>query len=164
MRAIYLSENLIVGEAINIDGDKAHHFYNVLRLRVGDKILVLSGAGVSSIAEIEAISKRFVSIKCLEQETHETPKLQIDLGISKLKKDAMDSVLKAACELGIMNIHILDSEYSQNYPLKPSRLEKLLISGLEQSNNPFMPNIYEGKIFDINFNEYSKIFLFSSPL
>jgi 16S rRNA (uracil1498-N3)-methyltransferase len=164
VRAIFHPEKLEIGETSNIEGDKAHHFCNVLRIKAGEQILALSGAGTSSIIEVQNISKRLVQIKCLEQKSETRPRLKVDLAISKLKKDAMDSVLKACCEMGIVNIHILSSEYSQNYPLKESRIEKLLVSGVEQSNNPFMPKIFEGELLDFSFDEYSKVFLFSSEM
>lgn len=162
MRAIYLPENLSVGEKLLIHGEKAHHFFNVLRIKTGEKVLILSGDGCKSIVEIKNITKKEMEILCLEQSYVELPELKIDLAISKLKKEAMDAVIKSCCEMGIGNIFIVDSEFSQKYPIKESRIEKLLISGIEQSNNAFIPKVIETEISKLPYKSYSKIFQFST--
>jgi RsmE family RNA methyltransferase len=94
MRAIYFPEKISIDESLTIYGEKAHHFFNVLRIKTGEKILILSGTGCKSVVEIQSITKKEMQILCLEQTNEDFPKLKIDLVISKLKKEAMDAVLK----------------------------------------------------------------------
>jgi 16S rRNA (uracil1498-N3)-methyltransferase len=160
MRAVYL--NSIIGEGkTTLEGVQAHHLINVLRIKVGTELLGLDGVGTIYNLKIEEVLKKKIILSLIEKK--KTPaKLDLDLMIGKVKKEAMDLSLKQCCELGINNITILNSEFSQRYEMKPERTSKLLISGIEQANNPYLPSLSEIEFRDINTDAYENIMYFSS--
>ena len=160
MRAVYL--NSIIGEGkTTLEGVQAHHLINVLRIKVGTELLGLDGVGTIYNLKIEEVLKKKIIVSLIEKKKIPA-KLDLDLMIGKVKKEAMDLSLKQCCELGINNITILNSEFSQRYEMKPERTLKLLISGIEQANNPYLPNLSEIEFRDINTDAYENIMYFSS--
>jgi 16S rRNA (uracil1498-N3)-methyltransferase len=160
MRAVYL--NSIIGEGkTTLEGVQAHHLINVLRIKVGTELLGLDGVGTIYNLKIEEVLKKKIIVSLIEKKKAPA-KLDLDLMIGKVKKEAMDLSLKQCCELGINNITILNSEFSQRYEMKPERTSKLLISGIEQANNPYLPNLSEIEFRDIKTDAYENIMYFSS--
>jgi 16S rRNA (uracil1498-N3)-methyltransferase len=160
MRAVYL--NSIIGEGkTTIEGVQAHHLINVLRIKVGTELLGLDGIGTIFNLKVEEVLKKKIILSLVEKKKN-PPKLDLDLMVGKVKKEAMDLALKQCCELGINNITILNSEFSQRYEMKPERTSKLLISGIEQANNPYLPKLSEIEFRDINTDAYENIMYFSS--
>jgi 16S rRNA (uracil1498-N3)-methyltransferase len=141
MRALLQKEKLSETTLVVISGESAHHL-NVVRVKVGDEILLINGMGEKSISIIESISKKEVIIKTgkifSEQQKH-----QFCLGLALPKKDAFEEILKMAVELGVSEIFPLSSKFSQMKYAPNERFDRLIESAMIQSNNLFWPKIHE---------------------
>ena len=160
MRAVYFDSVIEEGKT-TLEGDQAHHLINVLRIKVGADIMGLDGKGTFYNLKVEEVQKKKIILSLIDKKKN-TPKLDLDIMIGKVKKEAMDLSLKQCCELGVNNIFILNCEFSQRYDLKLERTAKLLTSGIEQANNPYLPNLSELEFGDINTDVYENIMYFSS--
>lgn len=166
MRAIFL-ENLTnmlndSVDEIEIIGESAIHLIKVLRIKVKDALIGLDGLGTRYSLEVTTIKRSSIICKILNSTTEERKEV-VDLAIGQTKKDALDLILKQSCELGIRKIRILSTEYSQRYPINLGRVKKLLQSGLEQSNNLFLPQVeIIPNILEIDHQNYANLFFFSS--
>jgi 16S rRNA (uracil1498-N3)-methyltransferase len=91
--------SLSKGADINLAPDEAAHAFKVLRLKPGDGVELLDGAGIKAKAEITALGKRSVSCRVLEIETpvRPEPKLVICPGLAK--NPAMDLMAQKLTEL-----------------------------------------------------------------
>lgn len=162
MRAVFWDQDIGEQKTIVLTSDQAHHLNNVIRVKIGEEILLLNGRGRKYLARIQSQKKREVILGDLESLNPEEKKYRISLGIAQVKKDAMDAILKASCELGIETIYVIETEFSQRYPLNNERIQKIMVSALEQSNNAYLPEIISVKLAEINFTEFDNIFLFST--
>ncbi len=160
MRSVYLETKFELGGEYDLEGRAAHHLLNVVRVKQNETILGLNGEGVSAKLLIQDVNKKSISFKAIEVISHQR-KMKFDLFIGKLKKDALDLSLKQATELGISTIYIVETEFSQRYRLNLERIDKLLISAMEQSNNPFKPEIKEVKAEEVEFLSYDKVLCFT---
>ena len=167
MRALYLKDlkSEIHKNIVTISGEKANHLRKVVRIKVGEKILLLNGNGFSAEGLIESYNKKEIQVKILELKHKETKGPFFDLAFCTPKKNACDEIFKIATELGVGEIHPIHSEYSSRYPLNFERVGKVLESALIQSNNPYFPKVNDV----LNFNDlgklfvhYDKVFTFSS--
>lgn len=161
MRAVYLERGFESDEVITLSGVDAHHLINVVRVKVGDTILLLDGVGKKGIAQIDNCTKRDLSLTCKSVEKIKRADTRFSVGIGKLKKDAMDDVLKSSCELGVETIYILTTERSQKYELNLKRAKKILISGIEQSNHPYLPELIELNLNELEWDKYANTYLFT---
>ncbi len=162
MRALYV-QNLTCDDGVVVEGRAAHHLINVLRLKKDDEILGLDGMGTSARLKVSSVEKRIIYFQKQAQQKS-NPKHQIDLVVGKVKKEALELVLKQSCELGFSKIYIVETGFSQRYKLNDERIEKILISGIEQSNNLYLPEVIEVKMTDLPFEEYDKIIHFSTDI
>lgn len=159
MRAIYIKNILESDEKIVLDGSVVHHFNNVLKLKIGSEILALDGNGLVCRLNLLKLNKKSAELKILSRE-RVSRSFNLDIFVGQVKKEAMDLVLKQCAELGVRKVIIGQTKFSQRYPLKLERIEKLLISGIEQSNNPYLPVVEIGD-FE-NLDAYSQVIYFSS--
>lgn len=164
MRAIFLSNIQVSDEnTICVDGDQGRHLSKVVRLSVGEEILVLNGGGEKIFARAREIGKNSVVIDILNTEKVERSH-HIDLAIGVTKKDAVEEIVKSATELGVRKIIPLFSQFSQSEFARSSRLDRIIESALIQSNNSFLPIIEDEQRLSDFFgkeHDYKKMFSFA---
>jgi 16S rRNA (uracil1498-N3)-methyltransferase len=93
------------GGITEIGADASHHVLKVLRLRVGDALIVFDGSGHEFAAEIESYAQSRVRVRVLEPRpaVAESP-LRITLVQAVSRADRMDWTLQKATELGVHTI------------------------------------------------------------
>ncbi len=160
MRACFQS-TLSPMEQYVLRGEILHHLVHVVRLKVGENLLLLNGTGLEIITEVEAISKKELILTHRQEKQHERSYC-LDLALGMPKKESLELSLKEATEIGFRNIFLVRSDYSQMRPMEEERLQKLLISALEQSNAPFLPQVSNATWEELPWNSYGDIFLMDS--
>lgn len=139
MRAIF-DPDFNCSNPIVEDADKVHHLNKVLRLKKGEQVLVLTGKGQRISCSVKEVQKKKIFFEVEKQE--ELPRTSwITIALAVTKKDALDTNLKQAVELGAKKIVLIFTEYSQNYDIKQDRIERLLIAALEQCNEVYLPEV-----------------------
>jgi 16S rRNA (uracil1498-N3)-methyltransferase len=161
MRAIYL-DSFTSNSEIIIDNEKHHHLVNVVRAKEGDEILLLDGRGSKAIAKILKVDKKKTSVQVFDlSKATQSHSLSVAIGIPK--KEAMDLCLKQCVEIGVERIFLVHSDYGQKIKIKEERVTKLIISALEQSNNPFIPEIiFTNSFEELPYQEFDNILLLTS--
>lgn len=147
---IYSPQILHADNPVVLTDSAAHHVSRVLRMRLGDSLILFNGEGVSWQAEITAISKtRRVEVSIQESLDNdcESP-LRIELGQCLSRGEKMDYAIQKATELGITDIFLLCSERCE-VKLNNERQEKRLhhwqqvaISACEQCGRNRIPLIH----------------------
>ena len=106
---LYLDHSLEPGLVLELGGDEAQYLGRVLRLRVGDSVRVFNAADGEFLAELDAFSKKSVTLTLGERVVDpdaagiESPlRLHLVQGISR--GDRMDFVVQKTTELGIKRI------------------------------------------------------------
>ena len=161
MRAIFLED---INKLEAIEGDGAHHLINVVRIQIGEEILLLNGMGAKIFVKVVGLEKNRVNIEVIESlQLEKIDKFHLAIGIPK--KDAFEEVLRNAIELGISSIFHFKSQFSQQDFIYNERIKRVLVSSLIQSNNPHFPSLE--KVADLNaliknFSQYDKVIYFCS--
>lgn len=147
---IYYNAILIPESNIFLSSTASHHVTAVLRMRVGDSLIVFNGIDGEYLAEITEIKKNKVTvyIKQFQAIERESP-LQIHLAQGIARGEKMDFIIQKATELGVAKITPLFTEFS-NVKLPADRLAKKIehwravaISACEQSGRNQIPEIAE---------------------
>lgn len=160
MRAHWLS-SLEVKDDYILSGDSLHHLVNVVRIEKGESLLLLNGKGLFVETTVEQISKRELFLRKVSHREESLP-YYFDLALGMPKREALELSLKQATELGFRKIYLIKSDYSQMRFPEPDRTEKLLVSALEQSNAPFLPEVVQAKWEDISYSSYEEALLLDS--
>jgi 16S rRNA (uracil1498-N3)-methyltransferase len=112
------------GEAqVVLDREETHHLGRVLRLSVGDRVLVCDGRGRAVAAVVQALEAD-EAVLSLEEEvfsTAESP-LAVTLALALAKGEAMDQVVRQATEMGVQRLIPFSSTYSEK--VAPERAKR----------------------------------------
>lgn len=139
VRAFYHHDLPDNATELTIDGEAFNHL-KVVRLKVGEKLLLLDGVGGSCMSELVALEKKHAVVKTGPKSQQEASQ-SLDLAIGLVKKDALDLCLKMAVELDAGHIYLLESQFAQRYDINLERVQRLLIQALEQSNARWLPKV-----------------------
>ncbi len=139
-------QRLVVSEAqfadvsrVNLTAEQRHYLLSVLRLRAGDRLIVLNGLGPAWVGELtETEEIQLIESQHLQTECPIPVKL-----VAALPKNGFDEVVRCCTELGVTQIYPVISERTI---LKPSenklkRWRKIATEAAEQSERAIVPKI-----------------------
>lgn len=143
------SENFI-GEQVVIEGDDVKHLRSVLRVEVGQDILVSDGHGrdvIASVASVEA--DRIIADIISERGAEELPELPIAITLYQAlpKADKMELIIQKCVELGVSRIVPVETSRcvvkldKKNAAKKVERWQKIARSASEQCQRSLVPEV-----------------------
>jgi 16S rRNA (uracil1498-N3)-methyltransferase len=106
MRRIHLTSTPAVGETVTLPAAQAHYVSRVLRLRVGDTLVIFDGSGYESHLTLTAVSGHHVQGQVMRSATRRTsaPEVHIILGQGLPKSSKMDLIVEKCSELGLTTL------------------------------------------------------------
>lgn len=115
-----------IGDTAILDGEEFEHAKNVLRLGVGDEVVLLDNSGKEYTAVIASVEKRAMVLNVLGIQTGDKEaKERVALVFGYLKNaDKNEFIVQKAVELGVSEIIAFSSEYSSAY-MNENKLERL---------------------------------------
>lgn len=148
MPRFYVPQPQILNGVLKVEGSEVKHIRRVLRLKVGEEIIVFDGLGnefEGTIVE-EVSSSVVIRVQNISSSKSESP-LEIILAQSLLKGEKMDYLIQKATELGVKEIIPFFS--SRSIPLleksgkqkRYQRWEKIAIEGSKQCGRGMIPKI-----------------------
>ncbi len=133
------------GEQVFLPEDESAHCSRVLRLRPGDGICIIDGAGMMYNAELTLCGKSGCAATITEtvDSAYRRP-YRCHVAIAPTKNiDRLEWFVEKAVEFGIDEITPLLCDHSERKVLKTERLMKIAISAVKQSGNLIVPVINE---------------------
>lgn len=102
---LYVPAPLGPGTDVRLSEERSHYAGRVLRLRVGDELVLFNGDGNESVAIVREVSKSAVMLSVGRRREHdvESP-LKINLVQGVSRGERMDIVVQKATELGVSHI------------------------------------------------------------
>jgi 16S rRNA (uracil1498-N3)-methyltransferase len=160
VRAHFIPE-LTIQDDYSITGDSLHHLVNVVRIEMDEELLLLNGKGLSVVTCVSGHSKRLLTLKYISSSIGQRES-QLDVVLGMPKREALELSLKQSVELGFGKVFLVKSAYSQiKYP-EEERLQSLLVSALEQSNAPYLPDVLKSEWVSIPWDQYKTVVLMDS--
>jgi 16S rRNA (uracil1498-N3)-methyltransferase len=131
--------------------EEAKHAVKVLRLKTGDRLYLADGKGHRYLSEIETIGGKTCRVNILETEYAEPNDFCVEIAIAPPKTAArLEFMLEKLTELSADKIVLFRSANSERNKVNQERLQKILIAGLKQSQNFYLPKLVSMPTF----NEY----------
>lgn len=146
---VFLSHGLLVGGSATLPDDAAHHLRNVLRMRVGEAVTLLDGAGNQAIGRLTEVDKERVRVEfgqitpCLS----EPPFHAIVCQALPKSLEKVEQVLQHGTELGAAGFVLFASERSvarlddRRAEGKLERWRRIVLSAAEQSGRGRVPTV-----------------------
>lgn len=125
--------------------EEAGHCVRVLRLSLGDEIMLTDGKGSFYKAVISAASGKRCQVRITEtipQEKAWNGRLHIAMAPTK-NMDRIEWFAEKATEIGLDELTFLNCRYSERKVIKTERIEKILVSAVKQSLKAAKPVLNE---------------------
>ncbi len=132
-----------------IDSESIHQIKNVLRLKVGDRIILGDGKAKEVLAQILNFQKNLIEAEPIEcrLNTNE-PKKETILYCSILKKENFETVVQKATEAGVREIVPLVVARTVKLNINEERLLKIIKEAAEQSGRGVLPILNKTLAFE----------------
>lgn len=142
----YHTEEISVGQTVELNLAAGHHASRVLRLKIGDSITVFTGRGGEFQAHIKSIQKTSTSIIIdqFDDIERESP-LTITLIQALCANDKMDWIIQKSVELGVTRIQPIVTTRSivhlteERAAKRLAHWKKIIISACEQCCRNHIP-------------------------
>ena len=142
-KAFYVNPLNVIGSTFQLDKAESNHAARVLRLKQGDEICLLDGAGIGYHAKIKFIGKNVSgTIKEVKPDLGEN-KCSVNLASALIKRDRFELMLEKATELGVNEIQPLILERCVKKTMNFERSQKIVISSAKQCYRSRFPVLHE---------------------
>jgi 16S rRNA (uracil1498-N3)-methyltransferase len=147
MPRFYLPPEQCNGAALVLAGREAHHALHVLRVRAGDRVTVLNGAGREFACQVDAITGDQLNLAVLEQRSILPAQAHITLLQALPKGKLIESIIQKATELGVTRIvpivtdRVIARPDSKEAHERGEKLQGVAIEALKQCGAPWLPRV-----------------------
>lgn len=142
-KAFYVNPLNVNGSTFQLDKAESNHATRVLRLKKGDEICLLNGAGIGYHAKINSIEKNVSgTIKESIPDLGEN-KYSVNLASALIKRDRFELMLEKATELGVNKIQPLTLDRCVKKTMNFERSQKIVISSAKQCCRSRFPMLHE---------------------
>lgn len=140
MHRFFVPAAQLVGDDVTLSGEVLHHL-QVVRLRAGDEVLLLDGAGLVCRCELLSSDRQRAQLLVRERwhEAETAWPLRLLQGLPKGEK--MELILQKGVELGIAAFTPVRSERSVPERGRPERWERIVSEAARQSRRPLLPRL-----------------------
>jgi 16S rRNA (uracil1498-N3)-methyltransferase len=132
-RPRFFVANLPTSGSVALDEAEAKHAAGVLRLQVGDEVVLFDGAGGEALARIDDAHKRGMTALILERtDTNRELPCQLEMMVALPKGDRQRTLIDGLVQLGVAKLTPLETQRGVAQPT-PSVIERLERAVLEAS-------------------------------
>ncbi len=130
---------------LELPEEEAGHCLRVLRLGVGDEVMLTDGKGFFYKAVISAATGKRCQVKVVEKiEQEKFWKGHLHLAMAPTKNmDRIEWFAEKATEIGFDELSFLNCRFSERKVIKTERIEKIVVSAMKQSLKARKPIVNE---------------------
>ena len=133
---------------IILDEIDSKHLSKSLRKKVGDIIRITNGDGLEIKGNIIRIGEN-IKVNVINKVKHKKRAISIHIAMSPLKNPSrFEWFVEKSTEIGISEITPLITKFSEKKKVNISRLNKIIISSMKQSNQFYLPKVNPITSFD----------------
>lgn len=157
MHEFFIPKNSVKGNIAKIEKEDFHHLINVLRAKIGDRIIVVIDRGEKYISRIIDIKEKVAKLK-LEEKILDSfePNTKILLAQAIPKGKKFEDVLKTGTELGVNTFYPIITERTEKLisEEKIERYKKIIKEEAQVSKRDIIPEVFKPMKFEefINMN------------
>lgn len=141
LRRLYVNGALEAGATLDLGKDQSLYLAAVLRMGIGDEVVLFNGRDGAWLARLTRSAKKSVSVGLVEQIASQTPPNDLWYGFAPLKTARLDYLVQKATEMGAGVLQPVMTRYTQSLHLKPERIAANAIEAAEQCEVLNIPTI-----------------------
>lgn len=127
-----------------ISGKEFHHLVNVMRCRQGDSLEFVDGCGGLGRAKVGTLGKREVLLEIEAFHVALPATFRLILAQAIPRQNRLDTIVEKGCELGMTELWLFPSEYSERKELAAGQLDRLqqvAVAAMKQCGRLFLPTL-----------------------
>ncbi len=144
---LFVEGPLAKGQGIVLNKDQANYLFAVMRLSVGDQILVFNGQDGEWLAEIAEGNKRGGVLACTDQTAPQRMPPDVWLIFAPIKKERTNFIVEKAAELGAAKVIPVITAFTNSERLRQDKLQAHAVEAAEQCGGTFVPPVTEALKF-----------------
>ena len=145
MHRFYLPPENCRGASLRLEGREAHHALHVLRVKSGERVTVLDGAGKEFLCDVENAAKDFLTLAVKEKFSQTAPACVITLLVAIPKGKIIEGIIQKAVELGASRIvplltdRVVTQLDGDGAESKREKWQQVAIEALKQCGATWLP-------------------------
>ena len=150
LHRFFIDPKAVSGNRVIVtDKEVISQIKKVLRLKVGDDLILLDNSGKEYKTKIQELGQDLMRGEIMEaSENKNEPELKITLYQALCKKDKFEWILQKGTEVGISEFVPVVTERTEKLGLNRERAEKILKEAAEQSERGIIPKFLEIQNFE----------------
>jgi 16S rRNA (uracil1498-N3)-methyltransferase len=147
MHRFYIPPERCAGPVLRLDGREAHHALDVLRVKYGDPVVVLDGAGNEFSCVVESSSRESLSLRVTNKKSIPALPCSITLLQAVPKGKIIESIIQKAVELGARRIvpllteHVVTRLDDRGAADKREKWQQVAMEAIKQCGAAWLPQI-----------------------
>lgn len=113
----------------------------VLKLKIGEKVIISDGKGIEAGVSIFSISKKEITCKIEKIVQKKDIEKTVNLYLAILKKENFELAVQKAVECGVSKITPIITERTIKTGINEKRLQKIIIEASEQCGQNIVPTL-----------------------
>lgn len=149
MRRFHIPSEQLHGPQPFLDGDEARHLLQVLRMKVGDRVILFDNSNQEYLVRIRSISGNRVYFEIENQRTMARESaLTIIMGIPLIRPQPFEWILQKGTELGVAAFHPYYSNHSRRnfekseMDSRMKRWQRIIIEAAKQCARNVLPEFF----------------------
>ncbi len=140
----YIDAPLVAHKGVTLRDQEFHHLKHVMRVRPGDEVELVNGAGALAHATVDHIAKNHASLTILTANIEPKPQNDVILAQAIPRSSRLDFILEKGTELGVTQFWLFPSFHSpKKAPTQHQidRMHTLTIAAMKQCGRLYLPQI-----------------------
>ena len=147
MHRFFIPPEACYNNPVHLSPQESKHARSVLRLREGDRVVVLNGAGKELLCQADQVYNDAVSLNIVQENNVPPLPFEITLYQAVAKGKAMDFIVQKAAELGVHRIVPVLSERSvpdwdeTKAAAKVEKWRSICVESIKQCGSAWLPKL-----------------------
>ncbi|MAC78570.1 MAG: 16S rRNA (uracil(1498)-N(3))-methyltransferase [Rhodobacteraceae bacterium] len=140
---LHVEQDLGQGQSVPLSRDQAHYLFGVMRLALGDRVLLFNGRDGEYAARVDVAGKRGGALVCEDRTKPLRMPPDLWLLFAPIKKARTDFIVEKAAEMGAARICPVQTDFTNSERIRQDRLQAHAVEAAEQCGGTFVPEVAE---------------------
>jgi len=138
---LYVDHPLGEGQSVALTREQAHYLFGVMRLTVGDAVVLFNGSDGAWQASVAESGKRGGVLICEVQSAPQSAPPDVWLLFAPIKKARTDFIVEKAVEMGVARLCPVQTAFTNSERIRRDRLQAHAVEAAEQCGATYVPEV-----------------------
>jgi 16S rRNA (uracil1498-N3)-methyltransferase len=140
LHRFYITPDTATTSTILLPPEEAHHALKVVRVRVGDAVVLFDGKGREISGQVDAAERRHVEIRVEEERAVPTESPRLTMAVGGLHKEkSVEFILRHGTEVGVSHFIFFRAAHSERAPRRHDKWDRIAIEVCKQNGRSWLP-------------------------